>query len=66
MQKEKLLALQESVSTFFSLRLSLVEAVASRGNGRVDVVEFHENQELHPDLVDEFRIAFDLVDGHWD
>lgn len=62
---------QECISAFFSLRLRLilVEPVPLRcrvGHDPARFHEQHEQHELHSDLVDEFRVAFDLVDGHWD
>ena len=57
---------QDCISALLSFRLSFVESVPAGRDGRDQAVELKEGHEAEAGLVDELRIGFDLIDGHWD
>lgn len=60
-------ALQHSLSTFLSSSLAFVAAKSTlRRERRDQAVRDKERIKGHPRIVDEKRIAFDLIDGHFD
>jgi hypothetical protein len=61
------LSLQLAASAFLSLRLGLVIAKSTRRRERrQQTARDQKVHKLHPRAVDEQRIAFDLVDGHFE
>ena len=60
-------ALQHSLSTFLSGRLALVVSRASARRRRKDKMALKKKpHKVHANLIDERRVAFDLIDGHFE
>ena len=60
-------ALQLSLSALLSRRFAFMSAKAALRRERREQSQGHKKRiKVHPRLIDEKRIAFDSVDGHWD
>jgi hypothetical protein len=55
-----------ALSALLSRRLASMLASGAIRDWRNETTKPEEREQFHADLVDEKRIAFDLLDGHWD